>query len=357
MKLFSCSNCQQAVYFENTFCIRCGYPLGFVPSDQQMYAFEIDENNQFQIKSSLPDSRHFKPCRNYDVHQVCNWGLEAEEPSDFCLACQLNRTIPELTSSANIDLWRKMEIEKRRLVYSLQALSLPIESLLQTPTGMAFDFLADTPATFSEKGRVITGHSGGVITINLNEADPVQRESMRSQMAEPYRTLQGHFRHESGHYYWERLVRDSHWLDQYRLLFGDERLDYGVALEQHYHNGAPADWQSSYISEYASSHPWEDWAETWAHYLHMVDTLETAMAFGLTTHPMVSGDGQLTIAEPLNPLTSDNFESLLERWLPLTNLVNSLNRSLGHKHAYPFVLSPAVIDKLRFVHQVVRSWR
>jgi hypothetical protein len=91
--------------------------------------------------------------------------------------------------------------------------------------------------------------------------------------------LLGHFRHEVGHYFWDRLVAtDPHQLEEFRVLFGDDRQDYGEALKRHYDEGAPANWQDTYISMYATMHPWEDFAETWAHYLHIVDTLETAGA-------------------------------------------------------------------------------
>lgn len=234
-------------------------------------------------------------------------------------------------------------------------LKLPCEPRNEDQYGLAFDFLADQPAMFDERSKIKTGHANGVITINIAEADPVERERMRSQMAEPYRTVLGHFRHESGHYYWDLLVRSGPWLDKFRELFGDDSRDYRQALEQHYQCGPPGDWQNRYISAYASSHAWEDWAETWAHYLHMVDTLETAWQFGMRVNArqgpvMNNGPGP-----EFDPYRTDDFDRLIKHWLPLTLALNSLNRSMGHEDAYPFVLAVPVVEKLRLVHRIAHG--
>jgi hypothetical protein len=183
----------------------------------------------------------------------------------------------------------------------------------------------------------------------------VERERMRNQMAEPYRTVLGHFRHESGHYYWDLLVRSSPWLGKFRDLFGDETRDYRQALDQHYQYGPPSDWQSRYISAYAGSHAWEDWAETWAHYLHMVDALETAWQFGLRLHAQQSPTTSNEPGPAFDPYLAGDFDALIRHWLPLTLALNSLNRSMGHDDAYPFVLAPAVVEKLRLVHQIAHG--
>ncbi len=173
-------------------------------------------------------------------------------------------------------------------------------------------------------------------------------------MHEPYRTLLGHFRHESGHYYFDCLIAgDAPRLQRFRALFGDEREDYGQALQRHYAGGGPSHWEARFVSHYASSHPWEDWAETWAHYLHMFDTLDTAFSCGVKLQPVGAGEPVLALeAHPLEVLT---WNALSADWFALTYLLNSLNRSIGMPDAYPFALSPAVQDKLEFVHDVVRS--
>src|SRR5437868_9942335 len=132
----------------------------------------------------------------------------------------------------------------------------------------------------------MTGHKDGIVTMKVEEADDVTRVRVRTQMREPYRTLLGHFRHETGHYYWDRLIANSDWLEPFRGLFGDERASYAEALDRHYQQGAPLDWQPQYVSAYATMHPWEDWAETWAHYLHMMDAVDTALGFGMSAREM-----------------------------------------------------------------------
>jgi len=199
----------------------------------------------------------------------------------------------------------------------------------------------------------MTGHADGVITVNIAEADDAERERRRTVMYEPYRTLLGHMRHESGHYYWDRLIAATSEIDEFRSLFGDERADYAAALSAYYDRGAPADWQERFVSMYATAHPWEDWAETWAQYLHMVDTLETAAACGLSLRPRRRDEPTAaTIPEPLSPQPAA-FSALIESWFPLTYVLNNLNRGLGHPDAYPFVLSPSAVAKLKFVDDVV----
>jgi hypothetical protein len=351
MRLFTCGHCGQRLYFENVTCTRCGAPLGFLPDRLRLSSLDARGVGSWQPHGA---EASYRKCANYQLHGVCNWMVAVAEPHPFCSACRLNRTIPDLSVAGNLDLWRMLETEKRRLIYGLFRLRLPVESGNMRSAALAFDFLADSTVFFSERGRVFTGHKDGLITINIKEADPVVRERLRDEMAEPYRTLLGHFRHESGHYYWDRLIRNSSWLDEYRSLFGDDTLDYGQALEKHYQNGPPGGWQENFISAYAAMHPWEDWAETWAHYLHIVDTLETAWQFSLGTHPQAGDDTQARVCSDFDPYLATSIDALIEHWLPLTFALNSLNRSMGHEHAYPFILSPRVIDKLGFVQRVVR---
>ncbi len=352
MKLFTCERCGNLLYFENVSCTRCGAQLGFFPEQLQMAAFDAIDAASGKLRTSNSSVRL---CRNYAESSVCNWLVPADSGDEYCVACALNRTVPDLRVPENMGLWHTIEVEKRRLVYALLRLDLPLVPQSIDDAGLAFDFLADTAPQFNERGRVMTGHFNGLITLNIAEADPVERERMRGQMAEPYRTILGHFRHESGHYYWDRLVRDTHWLDECRTLFGDESADYGQSLEAHYNNGPPANWRDHYVSAYATMHPWEDWAETWAHYLHIVDTLETAFQFGLRIHSR-AGDGEALNARPdFNAYHADDFVELTEHWFPLSFMLNSLNRSMGQEDAYPFTLPPPALAKLEFVHRVIRE--
>jgi hypothetical protein len=200
----------------------------------------------------------------------------------------------------------------------------------------------------------MTGHANGLITINLAEADDSERERQRRQMGEPYRTLLGHFRHEIAHYYWDRLVANTPAIGEFRDIFGDEQQDYGEALQRHYAGGPPGNWPENFVSAYASMHPWEDFAETWAHYFHMVDTLETAAAFGLRVRPKVSPD--LATVIDFDP-HSATMERIIDAWLPLAFASNSINRSMGLPDLYPFVLTPPVIVKLTYIHERIRASR
>jgi hypothetical protein len=235
-------------------------------------------------------------------------------------------------------------------------LDLPVCAKEQDPKrGLTFDFLADPDPGTPGATPVRTGHLNGVITINIAEADDVEREKRRLQMHEPYRTLLGHFRHESGHYYWERLIQETGHVEGFRKHFGDERPDYGEALSRYHKQGAPSDWSNSFVSAYAASHPWEDWAETWAHYLHMTDTLEKALECGLSLQPKRPNEPEWK-PEKGNPgRRLFSFDHMIERWFPLTYILNNLNRCMGMQDAYPFVLAAPVIEKLRFVHEVVQG--
>ncbi|WP_186114678.1 putative zinc-binding metallopeptidase [Burkholderia gladioli] len=351
MKTFHCGNCGQLVFFENVRCERCEAPLGYLPEVGEVGAFEIDASSG-QWRSLHPSvaGQLYRPCHNYSVENVCNWMVPADSPASYCESCALTETIPDLSNPDNRPLWYRTEAAKRRLVYTLTMLGLPVESRLLAPErGMSFAFKAAT-----ESEPVMTGHANGLITLNLAEADDAERERVRAAMHEPYRTLVGHFRHEIGHYYFDRLIVGSAWQEAFRERFGDERADYQAALDAHYQNGAPAGWEDSYISEYASMHPWEDWAETWAHYLHMVDTLDTANACGLVLDP---DDDSLPHLDDQTSVDEASFGNLMRRWFPLTYALNSLNRSMGVADAYPFALSPAVVAKLRFVHRVISATR
>jgi hypothetical protein len=354
MKLFECQHCGQLLYFENTTCVRCGHRLGYLPDDAMLSALEPD-GDEWRPLFAL--ERRLKFCENAQ-HDLCNWMVPEGSEETLCKACRHNRTVPDLSVPENLDRWRKIEAAKHRLFYTLIALKLPLDNLDDDPDhGLAFDFLSDKPTgpAQAKTTQVLTGHDQGLITLNIAEADDVHREKTRHEMGEPYRTLLGHFRHEVGHHYWDILVAANPVaLEKCREVFGDEREDYGEALKRHYAEGAPADWQENYVSSYATTHPWEDFAETWTHYLHIVDTLETARAFGLKIEPRVSNlEPELTTDMQVRPTRAKDVQELIDAWLPLTFAVNSLNRSMGQPDLYPFILSPAAIDKLAFIHDLV----
>ena len=327
MRTFQCS-CGTRVFFDNSHCLSCNSELGFLPERRCIAAI------------GSPEAADYRKCSNYFEHGTCNWMIPASDPDPLCRACRLNNTIPDLSSEGNRQLWSEVEKAKRRLIYGLSRLGLPIVPKTQDPErGLSFDIKSGP--------RVLTGHSDGLITLNLAEADSVTREKARVAMKERYRTLLGHFRHEIGHYYWERLIRDTPELPAFRALFGDERTDYAQALDQHYGAEPDPGWNTSFITPYARAHPWEDWAETFAHYLHMTDTLETAHHFGFTS--------KLPLRQTLSNVT--DFDLLMAEWTELTIALNALNRCMGLPDAYPFAITPAVREKLEFVQRVVNGTR
>jgi hypothetical protein len=289
-------------------------------------------------------------CANYKDEAVCNWMVPAHDSHPLCLACRLNRTIPNLNDPENEDRWAKVEAAKRRMVYTLLSLGLPVVDKETDPIhGIAFEFLVDQPGG----QRVLTGHDEGVITINVAEAEAHIREKMRKDMGEKYRTLLGHFRHEIGHHYWNVLIRDGTQIESFRRLFGDERLDYAEALRRNYEKPPSNDWDEHYISAYASCHPWEDWAETWGNYLHMIDTLETARDARIILEDAPFRSDEPSLVPDL--AAAESFDDLLSAWYPLTFALNNINRGVGYPDVYPFYLSPPVVEKLKFIHQVIHT--
>ena len=318
MKVLRC-DCGNRVFFDSTRCGACGAILGFDPVTLKI----------------VTQGPRYKPCANA-IHQgLCNWLLPAESTDMYCLACSLNDIIPLLETPGNMQLWVRLESAKRRLLYSLLSLRLPLDGGQAGPP-MRFRFMEDrrrNPQVLEE--FVSTGHDAGIITININEADDVQRTVEREAMQERYRTLLGHFRHESGHFYFPVLVTNPAVLAEARSLFGDERVDYASRLAAYYRDGPPPDWATRYLSPYASAHPQEDWAESFAHYLLIVDGLETAFEDGLVASKVGEGKAWLT------------------EWMRLSVTLNALARSLGTEDPYPFVLNPEVARKLEFIDRLV----
>jgi hypothetical protein len=340
MRAFYCDRCGSLVFFENFQCVKCDARLGFAADAFDLLALENDGEVWVPV-AEANRHRRYRRCANDLQHAVCNWLIADDDKNELCASCRRNDVIPDLTVGENLRLWAKIEIAKRRAIYNLIELHLFTE------------FSEKLRFKFMSGDTVVTGHAAGLITLNVAEADDVERERRRVSFREPYRTLLGHFRHEIGHFYWKRMVADTSAHERFRTLFGDETRNYADALKNYYANGAPADWQINYISAYATAHPWEDWAETWAHYLHMIDTLETAASFGMSLKPK-HPDAKAMSAEPRTvDVVESPFDRILRHWLPLTYALNSLNRGMGLPDLYPFVLSTPIIEKLRFVHDVI----
>ena len=351
MKLFSCSTCGQTVFFENVRCTRCRATLAYLPDVGVMSAM-TEEGDQLVASARQANGAKYRFCMNSTEHGVCNWAVPVTDDNRYCSGCRLNAVVPNLSHPGALESWARIERAKKRLLYTLYELGLPVESQQKRNGGLVFSFLESEPAS-----PVLTGHDDGHITINIAEADTPFREKLREELGEAYRTLLGHFRHEIGHYYWDVLVRDGKWRAPFRDLFGDPEKDYNAELQRHYREGPPAGWPDAYVSSYATMHPWEDWAETWAHYLHIVDTLGTARSYGIAIRPELTGGAKPPASLTVNVrrLDFDDFDDLVAGWFPLTFALNSLNRGMGLADLYPFVLTEKTIRKLRFVHDVIED--
>ena len=314
MRAFTCQTCGSELFFENSVCITCGSPVAFDRASRRMVRV-VDR----------------PVCANLD-RCGCNWLAEPDSPAGLCFNCTLTRTRPADGDVDGLRQYAVAEAAKRRLVVELDELGLPV-----VPSdgylGLAFDLLS------SSDRPVTTGYDNGVITLDLAESDDAHRESLRASMAEPYRTVLGHFRHEIGHYYAEVLLLTTPRRSTFVDVFGEPSKPYVNALHHHYDAGAPPDWSDRFISAYASMHPLEDFAEVFAHLLHICEALRTANAFGLITD-------EAATRQPF-------VDRVTGTWLPLAKGLNQINRSMGKADLYPFVIAQPVLAKLDFVARVV----
>ena len=325
VRSFACGHCDALVFFENTVCLRCSTQLRFDSGRLSLVTME--------------DGAEWVDCANREL-AGCNWLADSE--GALCRSCRLTRTRPGNADLTGIEEFVVAERAKRRVLVQLLELGLPGIN----HGSLSFDLLS------SAERPVTTGHANGVITIDLAESDDARREARRAQLGEPYRTMLGHLRHELGHYMQPLVVVDDEAWAACRALFGDDRVGYRDALEHHYRDGPPVDWQDRYVSAYATMHPWEDWAETFAHYLHITDTLETAGEYGVVIEGPRAVNDRLAAVPPAD-LGDQDFAAILDGWLPLTYALNAINRSMGRDDLYPFALAPTVVQKLSFVHRRV----
>lgn len=363
MTPFRCTHCHAVVFFENAVCGSCGAWLAFDPAQGRMQSYQSggDIAQPWQPLCPATAAGSGPPastmsCLNQRQHGNCNWMVDdADQGAVLCRSCRLTRTIPDLSVPGNTARWARIEQAKRRLVYGLQLLGLTpqprhglaVATDVDPDAGLCFDLLADA----GDGARVKTGHDHGVITLNISEADDAYREAVRVQMGEPLRTLLGHLRHETAHYLQFRWIdRDAQRTAQARAVFGDERADYAGAMQHHYAQGAPADWPSRFISSYASMHPWEDWAETCAHWLLIVDAVQTAAAWGLRMDGHVQAQPQ---APDANGGMAQVDDLVLRQWLPIAQFLNAMHRSIGSNDSYPFQIPPPVLDKLAAVQALL----
>jgi hypothetical protein len=337
MKAFVCPACQRLVTFESTHCLHCDSQLG--------YDFARRE-----IRSPGPDgSGELYRCANTRL-AACNWLVSS--PDELCASCKLTRTRPHDSDGEGLGGFAEAEAAKRRLLFELADLDLPLVGWAEQPGGLAFDLLS------SERTAVTTGHADGVITLDLDETDPAHREQMRVRLGEPYRTVLGHLRHEIAHYYQPILVpADTPEAARCRELFGDERQSYQESMDRYYEAGPPTGWEQSFVSAYATMHPWEDWAETFAHYLHVRDTLQTAAAYGVRIEGPSVSSADAPPLRSIPPSVMPSVPAMLQAWIPLTYALNAISRSMGTLDIYPFILSHEIEAKLVFIDTLIRPSR
>ena len=352
MAPYPCPNCQRLNHFEVRVCPACAFTLGYDPGSDA-FLFLGDGATTWRDRDSQPYD--VVVCANNNEYAVCNWLVSTKDGTPYCRACRHNRTIPDLTVPTVPERWGKIEAAKRRLFHTLIKLGLPLETKAEETDciqGLAFDFLYDVSAEERGQSQVLTGHESGIVTLNLIEADDVHRERLRREMGEPYRTLLGHFRHEVSHHFWSRLVQpDAAELEAFRAVFGDETLDYAQALHNHYAGNGNKIWTDDYVSYYATSHPWEDFAETFAHYLHLVDTLATIGGFGMRMAPFPGPEGNPGAQVGFDPYSAP-AEALTAQMVPYSFALNAVNRSMGQPDLYPFRLSPAIAGKIDYVNRL-----
>jgi hypothetical protein len=349
MRAFVCPVCHNFVPFEGGTCQSCGTPVGLHLSSRSMVALSDG--------AAVVDGVRWTLCTQSGP-LACNW--LASESTDVaargrCLAHSLIRREPDPDDTIAREKLLAATLALRRLVYQLHDLGLPVDPYWRFDGGLAFDLLS----SYSTSERITIGHAGGVITIDLVESLDAYRESLRVQLGEPYRTLLGHFRHEAGHYYQNILVETGagaqRYLQRCRDLFGDERASYADALTRHYEFGAPSGWRSSFISEYATMHPWEDFAECFAHYLHITDTIDTSQEAGMVLHADRVRFAAPRDVVPLESYAEATIDQLLDDWKWISLFFNRVNTAMGKGPLYPFEISRPVADKLGFVHTVVRE--
>ncbi len=350
MRLYRCDNCGNAIHFDNRTCINCGFRLGFVPEALSMHTVTLDaDGERWRRLDQQQFAYRFCPNAAWDI---CNWLVPADSEQPFCQCCRHNGLVPDPTTEVGLKRWRAICEAQRHLFYSFLRWDLPRPTRQEDPQGgLIFDLKDDEILADGSCKPALIGHDEGRIVIRAAEADDLTREQMREQLNEPYRTLLGHFRHETGHFIWNKLVRDHNKLDSFRAIFGDDTRDYQEALDDHYHNGPAPGWGSNYISYYATTHPWEDFAECFAHVLHIVDSLETAHIYGIALAPQ--SHKELSADAHFDPYAVLDFNKIAEIWIPLSVAMNSIHHSMGERDLYPFILTPAITAKLSYVHQLI----
>ena len=333
-----CPHCRHFVYLDTLTCPNCEAELGYHLVTRQFYGVRHGH--------VVIDDMTWYTCSNREWS--CNWLVREDAPAGRCFACRLTRRRPAANDTVALEKLAKTEEAKRRLLLQLGDLGMPIVPWDVKEGGLGFDLIS----SLSDGKPVMIGHANGIITIDLAESLDDRREALRVRLGEPYRTILGHLRHEVGHYFQNVLLADDELWARCRALFGDERASYKDALARHYKLGAPSNWHDGFISEYATMHPWEDFAETFAHYLHITGTLQTAAVIGIHLDASVTNLRDTDVI-PLVSYRDEPIQRLLSDWEWMSQGFNRINRAMGFGDLYPFTIVGPVRHKLAFIHDIV----
>lgn len=328
-----CPQCDHRVFLDDLHCLNCGAELVYEP---MVGGFALA----------------VCPCLHRDERQ-CNWAAAADDaPAADTVTAPVGSTGP--ADDAPAAACRQPCAACRRITVSVQAAETPElvaafcaairRTLRRLHDGFGIDERRiDPPLRFAlersvSDWAVTIGHTDGLITLDVAEADPLHRESQRTALGEPYRTPLGHVRHEVGHWVWAAAVAPCPGaLDEFRSRFGDEQVDYQAALSEHYQQDDDGSWRQDWISRYAAAHPWEDFAESTAHVLHLDDVLHTAAV------------GRLA------PAAEGSFTARYTAWTELVVELNEVTRAMGEDDLYPFAPPPAAVDKMHLAERLLRS--
>jgi hypothetical protein len=349
MRSFSCS-CGNELFFDNSICVCCKREVGWCP--QCSAITDVTTSNDGAFACPHCNSTLVK-CSNYASYNVCNRfvlrkdgeGTQSKTSAGiFCDCCRFNRVIPDLNVAGSKEKWYRLEAAKRRTLYDLNLVGLPYgneQDNIAPP--LFFEFKGDIIPDKKYRGmgygqKVYTGHDNGVITINIQEADDIERETLRVHMNEAQRSLLGHFRHEFGHYIWDVLIKGKT-EEPFIALFGDHaNPSYSQSLQDYYKNGPKTNWLMNYVSAYATMHPWEDFAETFAVYLDMSSSLDTAAHQDL-----------------ISRVDPTDLDAMVDAYKKLGISLNEMNRTIGLLDFLPELFAKPIREKLRFIHGLTRN--
>lgn len=311
VKRLHCPTCGNEVFFDSIECVRCRTGL----------AVEIRGRGAL----SVLDASTTTPCARRSVWS-CNWPAEPGAFDQLCASCRL----------VDPNIWAHdprmvpFQTAQRRALYQLAELGVPWRDVDPALRFVYLSKTADPDATI--------GHRGGEITLDIDEADPAYGERIRANLGEHYRTPLGHLRHELGHFVWLTMVaNDPDRLAAFRERFGDERDDYAAALERHYQRVDDLSWRDRHVSFYASAHPWEDFAESWAQVMHVHDVVETGAAWGVVHAPADPADARAWLGTSVTASVA----------------ANELARAMGMRDLYPFALTEGARTKVEFCWRLV----